>query len=113
MLRHAWLAGSLAWVVVWVSVTRRYCIKTAAGKWPADSERLNSSAINGAITSDTCFKTEVGIGTAGDDLSGNHRMTSSTVTDLKTGVLRAHYTFMRTMRDVTEICAPLRRQRHL
>ena len=74
-----WLAG---WVGGWVSITRRYCIKTAAGKWPADSEQLNSSTINGAITSDACFKTEVGIGTAGDDLS-NHRMTSSTVTDLK------------------------------
>ena len=53
-----------------------------SGKWPVCSDRLNSSAMNGAIRSTTCFKTFVGIGSAGDDLSGKRRtalMTSSTV----------------------------------
>jgi len=52
------------------------------GKWPAWIERLKSSVINGAITSTICFSTDVGIGSAADDLSGSRQtalMTSSTV----------------------------------
>jgi len=54
--------------------------RKTSGKWPAFSERLKSSTINGATRSTTCFRTFVGIGSAADDLSGSRRtalMTSS------------------------------------
>jgi len=56
------------------------------GKWPAASERLNSSVKYGATKWTTCFITNFGIGLAADDLSGSCRtalMTSSTLTDEK------------------------------
>jgi len=40
-------------------LTQKCLLETENGKWPADSERLNSSATNGASTSETCCKTEV------------------------------------------------------
>jgi len=56
----------------------------ADGKWTATSERLNSSVKYDAIKWMTCFKTDAGIGSTADDLSGHCRppsMTSSTLTD--------------------------------
>ena len=60
-------------------------LKTA-GKWPSDSERLNSSTTNGAMTSMTCLSTDVGTGSAAENLSGSRRtasMTSSVVSGEK------------------------------
>jgi len=55
-------------------------------KWPAASKRLNSSVKYGATKWTICFITDVGIGSAADNLSGSCRtvlMTSSTLTDEK------------------------------
>jgi len=55
-----------------------------AGQWPAEGDLLNSSAMNGATRSIICFSTEVGIGSAADDLSGRRQtalMMSSVVRD--------------------------------
>jgi len=57
-----------------------------AGNCPTTMERLNNSAMYGAIRSITCFKTDVGIGSTADDLSGRRRtalITSSTFTNEK------------------------------
>jgi len=43
---------------------------------PTEDDLLNSSAMNGATRSIICFSTEVGIGSAADDLSGSRRRTA-------------------------------------
>jgi len=48
-------------------------------KWPAASEQLNSSVKHGATKWTACFKTDVGIGSAAVDLSGNCRTMPTTV----------------------------------
>ena len=61
------------------------------GKWPSDSERLDSSTTNGAMTSMTCLSTDVGIGSAAENLSGTkvveqrrcHRSSASRSTALQ------------------------------
>jgi len=54
-----------------------------AGKQPSDMDLLNSSVMNGANKSPTCFNTDVGMGSAAECLSGSDRriplMTSSVV----------------------------------
>jgi len=52
------------------------------GKKPLRSEQMNSSAMNGAMISAICFNTDVGTGSADDDLSESQRIaliTSSVV----------------------------------
>jgi len=71
-------------------MSRPVCLVTGvmneAGHCPMTMERLNNSAMYGTIRSITCFKTDVGIGSAVDDLSGRRRtalITSSTFTNEK------------------------------
>ena len=61
----------------------------AAGKWPTVNDLLKSSTMNGARRSTVCFRTEVGIGSAADDLSGNPRLrTASMMSSMVSGQRR-------------------------
>ena len=70
-----------------------------AGKSPTDSDQVNSSVMIRAVTSATCFETDVVIGSAADDLFGSRwiaAMTSSVVAgenignDVSVTVIMAH-----------------------